>query len=211
MDPKIWLIVRPHFLPTNDLKMVGICGTGFFIRKNIFITAYHVLNESSFLPNSQYFNNKIFLINSDGKKIEISARNIYKKSPEIDVVYIKTKEKSEFFKTEIKYSDKDAVTNIGYPTEQTAEILDKNLTIKKQYTQTGKISVIFEKYSMNANDVKIKNKKVIILNYSSKQGFSGGPLFKKKKVIGLMSHLYPQEKNAVAISMCEIEKILGEK
>jgi len=208
MNPKIWIVARPHYSPTNTLETMGICGSGFFIRNNIFITAYHILNESSFLPNAQYFNTKIFLLNPEGNKIEIDRNKILKMCPEIDTILIKVEENNSFFETEKNYSEMDLITNIGYPTKSTMEILDKNLVIKKQYKQDGKILKIHDNYSMNANDVKLMNKKVIILDYSSEEGFSGGPLLKNDKVIGLMSHLYPNDKNAVAISIDEIEKIL---
>jgi hypothetical protein len=208
IDTKVWLIGRPHYSPIGVLEKVGICGSGFLLTKNIFVTAHHTLNESSFLPNAYYFNSKIFLISPTGNKIEIDTSDIAKLCPEIDVTFVKIKDDFQFFKTNNVYSEGDFVINIGYPTRLTSEILDKNLGIKKQFNNFGKILKIYKNYTMNANDVKIKNKKVIILDYTSEMGFSGGPLLKNNKVIGIMSHLYPNNGNAVAIAIEEVLKFL---
>ena len=164
-------------------------------------------NESSFIPNASYVNKNIFLINSEGKKLEITKNNIYKSIPEIDVIFIKIEQSQEFFETEESYSESDEIKNIGYPVKNGNEILEGFL-IKKQFEMTGKILKIYNNYSMNANDVKIFNKKVIIISYSSESGFSGGPLLKGNKVIGIMSHLYPQNGNTVAIPIKEIKVFL---
>ncbi len=204
MDNKVWLILRPHYSPLGVMESIGICGTGFFINKNLFISSYHVLNESSFIPNAHYANKNIFLINSQGQKLEITQSNICKSFLEIDVIFIEIKQSQDYFEIEENYLEGDEIRNIGYPSKNIEEIL-KDFSIKKQFNTTGKILKICDNYSINANDVKISNKKIIILNYSSEIGLSGGPLLKGNKVIGIMSHLYPQDGNAIAISMKEIK------
>ncbi|GIU68166.1 MAG: hypothetical protein KatS3mg001_016 [Candidatus Pacearchaeota archaeon] len=206
MDNRVWLILRPHYSPSGALEKVGICGSGFFINKGTFVTSYHILNESSFIPNAFYFNKNIFLVNPKGKKIEINVEDVYKFIPELDITIIKI-DGGERFLIEEDYNEGDYVKNLGYPERYSKEILEpKEIRIKNQFEQEGKILKIYNNYSMNANDVKIFNKEVIILDYTSELGFSGGPLLKNKKVIGVMSHIYPQNKNAVAISIKEIKK-----
>ena len=213
MENKIWIILRPHYSPLGVLEKVGICGTGFFIDNDTFISSYHILNESSFIPNSNYFNKNILIASPEGKKIEITSKNIYKLLPEIDISIMKINGQKEYFETEETYSKNDKVKNFGYPERHSKEIFQilnpENFQVKKQFEQSGRILKIDKNYSINANDVKIFNKKVIILDYSSEMGFSGGPLLKNGKVIGVMSHLYPQNKNVIAISIEEIKKPLN--
>ncbi len=209
MDNKVWIILRPHYSPKGNLEKLGVCGTGFFINKNTFITSYHILNQTSFFPNSNYFNDNIFIINPAGKKIEIKLNEKIKFLPEIDTTILKIEGSHDFFESTNALSEKDSVENIGYPERDIKEILNsQNLLVKKQFKSSGKILKIIPNYFMNANDVKIFDKKVIVLNYTSEKGFSRGPLLKNNKVIGIMSHLYPQNKNAIAITIEEIKKYL---
>ena|SRR3989338_522092 len=207
MDNKIWIIIRPHYSPLGNLEKVGICGADFFINSTTFVTSHHVLNESSFFPNANYFNANIFLIDSEGKKIEITKTHTIKYAPEIDVTYVQTDDKHDYISAEENYSENDDVKNIGYPTRFTKEIFG-DFKIKKQFSADGSILKIKKDYSMNANDVKISNKEVLILNYSSEEGFSGGPLLKGEKVVGIMSHLYPHNRNAIAVSIKEVKNTL---
>ncbi|MBS3078004.1 Fe-S cluster assembly ATPase SufC [Candidatus Pacearchaeota archaeon] len=207
MENNVWIVLRPNYSKEGILKEVGICGSGFFIDEKTFITSYHILNESSFIPNKKYFNRIIILMNSEGKKIEITRKEVYQYIPSLDLTIVKTLEKENFFGIGKKYSKGDQVKNIGYPEEKIKEILDKNLlTVKKQFENSGKVLDIIEEYSIYANDVKIENKKVIILDYSLEKGFSGGPLFKDGKVIGILSHINPLNKKAVAIAIDELER-----
>ncbi|PJE81896.1 Fe-S cluster assembly ATPase SufC [Candidatus Pacearchaeota archaeon CG10_big_fil_rev_8_21_14_0_10_32_42] len=209
MENKVWLILRPHYSHLGVLEKVGICGSGFFVKENLFVSAHHNLNESSFTPNERYSNKTIFLLNTDGKKIEVDKSNIYKMFPELDLVILKTNEKEKYFEWEKNFSKDDKVKNIGYPERFSKEILNtQNFKIKKQFENNGEILEVVKNYSIIANDVKIINKKMIILDYTSEIGFSGGPLIKNGKVIGMMSHLRPTDKKAVAISIEEIKKMI---
>ncbi|MCR4327719.1 MAG: Fe-S cluster assembly ATPase SufC [Nanoarchaeota archaeon] len=211
IENKVWAVLRPDYSESGILKSIGICGSGFFIDKYTFVTSYHILNESSFIPNDKYFNKNIIIVNPQGKKIEITPKNIYKYVPELDLTVIKMIEKEEYFKLEKEYSKGDEVKNIGYPEKNIKEIFDNNSTcIKKQFDNSGVIFEINKNYSIFANDVKINNKKVIMLDYTSEKGFSGGPLLKNNKIIGIMSHINPANKKTVAISIEEIEKKLKE-
>jgi len=141
------------------------------------------------------------------EKIEITKTHTIKYAPEIDVTYIQTDDKHDYISAEENYSENDDVKNIGYPTRFTKEIFG-DFKIKKQFSADGSILKIKKDYSMNANDVKISNKEVLILNYSSEEGFSGGPLLKGEKVVGIMSHLYPHNRNAIAVSIKEVKNTL---
>ena len=60
LDNRVWCVVRPYFI-SGQLKLDGICGTGFFISQHVFITAHHVLKESSFIPDVIYKKEEIWL------------------------------------------------------------------------------------------------------------------------------------------------------
>ena len=69
---------------------------------------------------------------------------------------------------------------------------------------------------VNANDIKIKNKKLIVCGYGGYEGMSGGPLIKKDsgEIIGMMSFGLPPDnkiKNKLfAVSIDEILKVVEE-
>lgn len=208
MDNRIWCVIRPNY---NDGRLVniGIMGTGFFIANDIFITAHHVLNESCFKPNKKYNNTKIFLLNSEGTFLKVDSTSNIEYQKDKDITKIKIKGSYfHFFKTDLNINEQDNVKNLGFPSEKIQEIITQNknrFVIKKVFEQNGKILKINQNFSSRSIDVNINKKNVVITDYTLQVGYSGGPLLKNDKVIGMMSMKIPENngiysKKTVAIS-----------
>ena len=93
---------------------------------------------------------------------------------------------------------------MGYQTKDQPFLISDSLLIKEQRLEKGKIIEIKENYSVKFSNGNIKDKKVIIIDYSSQEGYSGGPLFNKSnKVVGLMSNIDPTENVTIVVSSKE--------
>lgn len=187
MEDKIFAIIKISY-DSNNQAIGGVCGTCFFINENNFITAKHCFNETIFSPNGGYLFCKVFLLNTKGKIIENPQIKKLDDNCDLSIGYINGK--NEYFSSNDilfeNYKAGDEVFNIGFPEDNQ---LISNFIIKS-IKQSGKINEIKNETYNNLNDeIKIINKKMIIPNYTSKKGFSGGPLFHliSNKIIGYMS------------------------
>jgi hypothetical protein len=66
----------------------GICGTGFFINNSTAISAYHILNEDTFTPNSGYRFCHVWILSRNGFITSLN-RDSLKSYPEIDTAVLK--------------------------------------------------------------------------------------------------------------------------
>lgn len=204
------MILRPDFENTQ-LAALGIVGSGFFINSNTFVTSYHLVNERSFTTEKNYNNSSLYLINPVQQSLVIQNSDIDKYLIESNVSYIKTKDDYEYFEIESDVREGMQVFNIGYPSELIARLVNlepDKITIDKPMEQKGKVTQIISTMSVSANDINIKEKESLILDYSTSSGFGGGPLLSlNNKVVGIMSFVLPEivspVKSAVAISAKE--------
>jgi S1-C subfamily serine protease len=222
----VWAIVKISYDPATLKAEGGISGTVFFISDTTFLTAHHLIetNTSSlFRPNAGYHNVRIFLANSHGDIIDDIS--IVKRVPEFDLVIGRIGKPHSAVKVcplEMNVNLGDEVYNIGFPTDQ--EISDYRLKIEgqrlivqhirmKPSIQQGVVKAI-KSITLRANDVNLQDRMVLIMNYSSRIGFSGGPLVSKRsgKVVGLMSFVIPKEFDpstpVVAIRMADIKTLV---
>lgn len=202
MNPlEVWAIIKISYNSGSNQGEGGICGTAFFVKKNIFISAHHCFNNAVFVPNTGYSQVKVCLANESGRLIENIA--IDKLVPEYDLAIgrLNSQENVDILPVENDFKSGDTVYNIGFPLTESfagcslrtsgSELIIDKVQVKA-FQQSGVIKdVIIE--SMNADDVKISGKKMIKLSYTSRDGFSGGPLISSNigKVIGMMSFLMP--------------------
>ena len=221
MEDGIFAILKVSYDPLTQQAEGGICGTCFFYSPFNFITAYHCFNSNIFIPNKGYKKVKVFLVNKNGEIIY--NPEIYKRYPEFDLSIGKINNKN------IKFLDLSALTNfekvkkvynLGFPEMQDylLKIQNEELVVNKIYPvlhiQEGYIKEKRKNFSVNANDIKLINKVVFILNYTSRLGFSGGPLLDKStnEVIAFMSLVIPKNldrsKSAVAIPIENIKHLL---
>lgn len=197
---KTWVILRPSYNQNGDLINVGIVGTGFFITKNKFITAYHCVKKEVFIPNESYNNTNILIMSPIGDSITIEEKDV-KFYTEFDITLININSEFPYLKNKRNIKINDSIYNIGYPSNQIMSLLKTNpLKIKATQVCWGSILNIVNNYSIKSNDVNIENKEVFVLDYTVDVGFSGGPLLSSGKIIGMMSHINPETNTAVAIN-----------
>ncbi|MEX2029270.1 MAG: serine protease [Candidatus Paceibacterota bacterium] len=200
LNEKVWVVLRPNYVD-GILKTVGICGTGFFIEPNKFITAWHICNEKSFSQESVWNNDHLIIVSPSGEQEKVFL-NQCTFSKDKDITYIKINKNYPTLEKEY-CSLNEEVYSVGYPTKDLQSLISDNLSIKDQRKNEGKIITIEENYSVIFNNGNIINKKVIMVDYLSEEGYSGGPLFNKNnKVLGLMSNIDPAKKMTLVVS-CE--------
>lgn len=224
MEDKIFAIIRILYGPISKDKIVHLCGTCFFIERQKFITANHCFNNDSFSPMSNYSRSFLMLANSQGKIIYNPI--IDKLYPDYDLAIGKIdNELQNFVSTAYnskKLSKGEEIYNLGYPYARAVKNIDfkiknNNLLVKKIElnieTQRGFVDS-WIKMSCNTIDIKFQDKEVAILNYSSEQGFSGGPLILKNhnQIVGFMSLILPQKndplRRACAMPIFEVNKFI---
>lgn len=203
MHNRIFAIIKISYSSGSIAIVGGICGTCFFVGKNKFITAEHCFNESIFIPHSGLKFCKVFLVNKTGKII--NNPKIFKTDKNFDLSIGAVRNKVGFYKKEDfaigGYSPGDKVFNIGFPVSESIRGFTLSLKRGKLFPDSFKVSSIKqegvideiknETYDSQADIVKLKDKKLIIVSYTSRMGFSGAPLFHKKsnKIIGFLSLL----------------------
>ncbi|OGS23331.1 MAG: hypothetical protein A2252_09625 [Elusimicrobia bacterium RIFOXYA2_FULL_39_19] len=219
--PTVWAIIKVSHNPGTNQAAGGICGTAFFVSKNQFISAHHCFNSPVFIPNHGFSKVKVFLTNESGRIIENIA--IDKLVPEYDLTIgrLNSHENVDVLPVENDFKVGDAVYNIGFPVGESLvgynlrtsgdELIVENVRVKA-FQQSGIIDSV-PIVTVNADDVKIIDKQMIKLSYTSHTGFSGGPLILGGKVIGMMSLVIPSEYDpaqpAMAIRMADIAKYIA--
>lgn len=223
----VWSIVKLSYDPATSKVEGGICGTVFFVKETIFITAHHgnEANSAMLRPNVGYPNVRVFLANYKGDTIDDFW--IVERVPEYDLAIGRIRRPHPAVRVCLLQTDLaagDEVYNIGFPTDQGVpdyllRIEGQKLIVQrismKPFLQQGTVKAIM-KATVLTNDVIIQDKMVAVLDYSSRLGFSGGPLVSRStgKVVGLMSFVIPKEFDSntpvVAIRMEDIKSIIEE-
>jgi len=185
----------------------GICGSFFFIKPDLVVTAQHVLNTNTFIPNSGFNNCQVWLIIEPDIIIELKLKQIIE-HPEIDTTLIQlTKDYSikirkasstliydghECF-NEGFVGGKMPTLNIGWTSiglKITSCIYNNTITIGQGYIKSKL------KMTVNATDIKMNNVSGFATSYGGVVGMSGGPLLSKEtdEILGLMSMGLPVDK-----------------
>lgn len=190
----------------NDV-VGGVCGSCFFIDKKRILTANHVLNQKTFLPNIDYQHCQVWLIIEPNIIIEIEEKDILE-YPEIDTTLVELEnERNIEFKniSKYKFKENELCLNEGFIAGSMPKI-EADWDLKKLIVSNctyDKINLIgngyiksLRKLSVNAADMKLDNVDTIETSYGGIEGMSGGPLFLKKsnEIIGLMSFGLPENK-----------------
>ena len=178
----------------------GICGSFFFLRPDLAVTANHVLNNANMKPNVGYNICQFWLITQPNIIIEIKLDDLIE-HPEIDTTFIKLKHNYAVPIKVISFKDIDIgqeCINEGFAGGQMPDLNASWGTtgvIISSCNYNGTIAngngFIKSNNNMNiaATDVKMKNVKGFETSYGGVIGMSGGPLINKQtnEIIGIMS------------------------
>src|SRR3989344_6546829 len=119
---KVWCIIRPNLIG-NQIKDIGVMGAGFFISKDRFVTANHVLNQKAFEPDDNYNNNSILLLNLLGDAIILTPKSDISYYKDKDITLIKFEEEHPFIKLENYIQEGQTIFNLGYPSKEINKLI----------------------------------------------------------------------------------------
>lgn len=234
------------FNNTNHVTGIGgFMGTSWILQIKddliIFITAEHVMRNAFQSVKDRPDTILVFLSNTKGFSYNIQESDV--KFPGQDIAFIRVNlkritpsiEESKLFDLNNSYSinknlqgeslKSRSVLNIGFPDRaQKNENVNFKINIdqpvsayfdKGPWVQNGAIIDVIDT-TIRSNDVNISNAKCIKLDYTSENGFSGGPLILENKyIIGMMLAIIPTKNNldpteCLALHIDEIFKLLDE-
>lgn len=224
----------------------GFMGTSWILQIKddlvLFITAEHVMRNAFQSETDTPDTILVFLSNVKGFSCNIQESDI--KFPGQDIAFIRVNlkriipsiEESKLFELNNSYSITKnlqgkllkgrRVLNIGFPDRaQKNENVYFNINIdhppvssyfdKGPWVQNGAIIDVIDT-TIRSNDVNISNARCIKLDYTSENGFSGGPLILENRyIIGMMLAVIPTKNNlhpkeCLALHIDEILKLLNE-
>jgi hypothetical protein len=201
----------------------GICGSFFFVRQDLAVTANYVLNKVNFRPNDGFSKCQFWLIAQPNIVIELTANKLIE-HPEIDTTFIQLQK--SFPITIRKLSSADIEVGIdcfnegfvgGHMPSLDASWGTTGLIITScSYNGTAVTGDGYIKskkiMTVSATDINMINVKGFETSYGGVLGMSGGPLISKQsdEIIGLMSIGLPEDiqiKNSLfAVSIDEIKE-----
>jgi hypothetical protein len=219
IEKSIFAVVKISYNKAGETPVTGgICGSAFLIDNSTIITANHVLNTENFAPNEGFKFVQIWLLSRDNNTIIPLSKDYIQSMKEIETTIIKIPEpiKCMLNISESTPKHNDSVQNYGHIINMpiTNAHWQENILIIDNYNlnnsasdSTGIVSEI-KKVTINANDVKLKDIKVIQPSFKANVGMSGGPLMSNDRIIGMMSFGLPADSDikdiVFAISIDEI-------
>ena len=203
----------------------GICGTGFFVDNNRFITANHIFSSINNRPNNGFANCQYWLASRTGQVIEIKNVNIHD-HPEIDtteIIFNRNVTENVVELNRERPNVNDEISNHGYlpnmpeidATWGQNGLIIRSTNLNMVHSDTNGFIRNIQNVTIRANDVNITNKTLIITSYPGRIGMSGGPMLNdRNQVIGLMSIGLPadvaQKEFLGAIWINEIMNTIGQ-
>ena len=222
----VWAMVKISYGPATTKAKGGSTCTVFFVNETTFVTSHHTneVNSAKWRPDAGYSNVRVFLVNHRGDIIDDFW--FVRRVPEYDLAVGrigKPHAAVQVASLQAEIAPGEQVYNIGFPESLDAfepllfreghRLIVKRIGMKPA-TQEGTVRFV-RKITFRSLDIDLQDKTVVVLDYSSRVGFSGGPLVSRKsgKVVGLMSFVVPKGitsgSPAVAIGIADIEALLG--
>lgn len=221
LEKSIFAVVKISYNVPGETPVVGgICGSAFLIDDSTVITANHVLSKNNYAPNAGFNFVQYWLLSRDNIFIVPLSVDYIDSFEELETSIIKLPSKMD---CTLKISESspninDPVRNYGHLGNKmpiTDAHWDNNLLIIDDFNlnnstsdSLGKI-VEIKNVTVNANDVKLNDIKVIQPSFKANIGMSGGPLMSNNKIIGMMSFGLPADKEIKDIVFAiSIDKIM---
>ena len=217
-------ILKLSYNEPGDSSLVGgICGTGFFVGPSTAITANHVLNDSTFTPNTGFRHCRVWLIMREGTIYSIDP-HATKPFPMIDTTVIRLNgDKEESFWSDrfdrspvVRGAKVRGFGHIGSAMPKMDVKWDGDVLritkvdLASAYSdRSGHVAKVLE-FDVNANDVKLKNVRGFQVSFPSRVGMSGGPVVNAEngQVLGMLTFALPPDADirtqTFAVSINEI-------
>lgn len=216
------LVLKLSFNKIGDTTLEGgICGSFFFVRPNLAVTAQHVLNSNTFNPNPGFKNCQVWLIVEPNIVIELKLVDLIEYR-EIDTTLIQLS--NEFSVSIRKTSSSDIESgqecfNEGFisgimpylNTSWNSNGLQITSCAFNEIISNGSGHIKSKQFmTVNAADIQMTSVSGYATSYGGRVGMSGGPLISKNtdEIIGLMSIGLPADKEVkdslFAVSIEEI-------
>jgi hypothetical protein len=232
IDDTVFAVLKLSYNNAGDAAVTGgVCGTGFFVGPGTAISAYHVLNKTTFTPNPGYRWCQVWLAIRRGHIFPIQYRQI-SAHPEFDatVIRIETAEPKA-----VDWSHYvDGGTLVGRAVQAFGHIGNKMPKLDGVEWRAGSLHiqsadldpVVFDRsgrvskdllLSVQANDVRLERVKGFELSFASRVGMSGGPVVDTTsgELMGMLSIGLPPDAptktQTFAISMEQILQIARAK
>ncbi len=171
----------------------GICGSGFFVSNKLAVTAHHVLNSATLSPNIGNRFCQLWLLSRNGSVVPFDGGNI-EMYPSIVTSIIRFEKPlpglTDYAISSYQPKLGDKVIGKGHIGNSMPQVeanwVNSSLVITAGNLQRslcdrkGNITGI-QNFTVNANDVKIKDVRGFELSFGSRIGMSGGPLLHKNK------------------------------
>lgn len=226
----VFAVLKLSYNNAGDASVIGgVCGTGFFIGPGAAISAYHVLNQNTFTPNSGYRRCQVWLATRRGHIVPLQYAHV-STHHEFDttVIRIATAEPRA-----VDWPHRTASSQqLGRPVQAFGHIGGSMPKLVGVEWRGGSLhiesadldSVVSDQMgcvikdlllSVQANDVHLENVKGFELSFGSKVGMSGGPAIDETsgELIGMLSIGLPPDAatktQTFAISIEQILRMAG--
>jgi len=202
----------------------GVCGTGFFIDDSTAVTAYHVLSERTFKPNTGFRYCCFWILSRSGLVAQLDQYSL-QGYPEIDTTAFRFDEPQLGITVYTPPSHKPEigteVCGIGHIGNEMPQVRARWEGQSIVITHVDLDSVICDeighiiriaRFDVNAQDARLKNVAGYELSFGTNVGMSGGPLVDQRtgQALGLLSFGLPPDSytktQTFAVAMDEIQR-----
>jgi hypothetical protein len=200
--PRSYALFSASYNTANNEAVGGVAGTVFFISPTEAVTAYHVVNASSFKAQKGFKRRKLWLVHEGQEPIELKREHI-REDRLRDLTVIRLPKRlavsSRFVFERAGASLNADVTSEGFRANSTGPILERrgrDLVVAsvprlERLFASGKV-VRRAQVDLKAEDVNLKNSPGLELSYAPVKGMSGGPVLAGGKVIAMNSFADPR-------------------
>lgn len=181
----------------------GVAGTAFFVEGGRALTAYHVLQPSSFHPQPGFEKARVWLVHEDHAPIELRESELSFR-PDRDQTWIaldrgrKVENRFVFSMKKRAPRAAESLETEGFVAETTGPVLaregeDLVIVSVPRLTRLHFQGELLQstRVDLQAADVKLSNAPCLKVSYRPVRGISGGPVLAGGEVVGMNSFADP--------------------
>lgn len=213
--PKSFAVFVARYNTKNNRAEGGVAGTAFFISPTRAITAYHVLQASSFEPGADFERVKVWLVRENRQAIEVQYAHLHELK-DSDMTIIDFKDAKADLDHEVfpvggdaeLLSSKEVLQTEGFIANSVGPVLAKQgadlviVSVPKLQRQSAQGALLQATVvDLRAKDVTLKKAPCLNVGYKPVVGLSGGPLLVKGRVVGMNSFADPLQVSTWALQL----------